>query len=83
MLLIKLPGFLKKMTARQGNVFALYILGYTSGRVWIETLRIDEANLIPGVRLNIWVSFIVLITATAYLIASKRRGNTKENRLSS
>ena len=82
-LLIKLPGFLKKMTARQGNVFALYILGYTSGRVWIETLRIDEANLILGVRLNIWVSFIVLITATAYLIASKRRGNTKENHLSS
>ena len=71
------------MTARQGNIFALYILGYTSGRVWIETLRIDEANLILGVRLNIWVSFIVLITATAYLIASKRRGNTKDNHLSS
>ena len=82
-LLIKLPGFLKKMTARQGNVFALYILGYTSGGVWVETLRIDEANLILGLRLNIWVSFIVLITATAYLIASKRRGNTKENHLSS
>ncbi|MEY3935285.1 MAG: hypothetical protein RI901_715 [Actinomycetota bacterium] len=82
-LLIKLPGFLKKITARQGDVFALYILGYTAGRVWIETLRIDEANLILGLRLNIWVSFIVLITACAYLIASKRRGNTKENHITS
>jgi prolipoprotein diacylglyceryl transferase len=82
-LLIKLPGFLKKITARQGDVFALYIFGYTAGRVWIETLRIDEANLILGLRLNIWVSLIVLITASAYLIASKRRGNTKENHIPS
>lgn len=82
-LLIKLPGFLKKITARQGDGFALYVFGYTAGRVWIETLRIDEANLILGLRLNIWVSFIVLITACAYLIASKRRGNTKENHITS
>jgi prolipoprotein diacylglyceryl transferase len=82
-LLIKLPGFLKKITAQQGDVFALYVFGYTAGRVWIETLRIDEANLILGLRLNIWVSLIVLITASAYLIASKRRGNTKENHIPS
>ena len=82
-LLIKLPGFLKQVTSKQGDVFALYILGYTAGRVWIETLRIDKANLILGLRLNIWVSLIVLITSSAYLIASKRRGNTKENHLPS
>ena len=82
-LLIKLPGFLKQITSKQGDIFALYILGYTLGRVWIESLRIDEANLILGLRLNIWVSLIVLITASAYLIASKRRGNTKENHIPS
>ena len=82
-LLIKLPGVLKLITSKQGDVFALYIFGYTAGRVWIETLRIDEANLILGLRLNIWVSLIVLITASAYLIASKRRGNTKENHIPS
>ena len=82
-LLIKLPGFLKQITSKQGDIFALYILGYTVGRVWIESLRIDEANLILGLRLNIWVSLIVLLTASAYLIASKRRGNTKENHIPS
>ncbi len=82
-LLIKLPGVLKQITSKQGDVFALYIFGYTAGRVWIETLRIDEANLILGLRLNIWVSLIVLIAASAYLIASKRRGNTKENHIPS
>ena len=82
-LLIKLPGFLKQITSKPGDIFALYILGYTLGRVWIESLRIDEANLILGLRLNIWVSLIVLLTASAYLIASKRRGNTKENHIPS
>ena len=82
-LLIKLPGVLKQITSKQGDVFALYIFGYTAGRVWIETLRIDEANFILGLRLNIWVSLVVLITASAYLIASKRRGNTKENHIPS
>ena len=82
-LLTKLPGFLKQITSKQGDIFALYILGYTLGRVWIESLRIDEANLILGLRLNIWVSLIVLLTASAYLIASKRRGNTKENHIPS
>ena len=48
-----------------------------------EGLRIDEANLILGLRLNIWVSLIVLVTASAYLIANKRRGNTKENHIPS
>jgi prolipoprotein diacylglyceryl transferase len=82
-LLIKLPGFLKKITSKQGDIFVLYILGYTAGRIWIESLRIDEANLILGLRLNIWVSFIVLITASAYLFANQPRGNTKENHISS
>jgi len=82
-LLIKLPGFLKKIALKQGDVFALYILGYTSGRLWIETLRIDEANLILGLRLNIWVSLIVLISSSAYLLANQRRGNTKKNQIPS
>jgi prolipoprotein diacylglyceryl transferase len=82
-LLIKLPGFLKKITSKQGDIFVLYILGYTAGRIWIESLRIDEANLILGYRLNFWVSFIVLITASAYLFANQPRGNTKENHISS
>lgn len=77
-LLVKLPGLLKNIPSRAGDIFTLYIIGYTIGRLWIESLRIDQANLILGLRLNIWVSLIVLISASAYLIANKRRGNTKE-----
>ena len=39
-----------------GRVFALYVLLYTVGRVWIEALRIDPANHILGLRLNVWTA---------------------------
>ena len=42
-----------------GQVFSLYILGYCAGRLVFETLRIDEANLILGIRLNIFVALLV------------------------
>ena len=77
-LLIKLPGFLKSVARNSGDTFALYIAGYTAGRFWIESLRIDEANYILGLRLNIWVSIIVFTAAVIYLYRSNRRGNTAD-----
>ena len=74
-LLIKLPTFLKRIVKNQGDVFVLYVFGYTLGRVWIEAIRIDDANYILGLRLNIWVSFIVLAASMIYLIRSNRRGH--------
>jgi prolipoprotein diacylglyceryl transferase len=55
-----------------GRVFALYILLYTLGRGWIEALRIDDANLILGFRLNIWTSVLVGVGALIYLVVSAR-----------
>lgn len=55
-----------------GRVFALYVLLYTVGRLWIEALRIDSANTILGLRLNIWTSVVVGLGALAYLVISAR-----------
>jgi prolipoprotein diacylglyceryl transferase len=44
---------------RGGQIFSLYILGYCAGRLVFEALRIDEASLIFGVRINIFVSIAV------------------------
>jgi prolipoprotein diacylglyceryl transferase len=73
-ILIKLPIFFRRIVKNQGDVFALYVCGYTLGRLWIEALRIDDANYILGLRLNIWVSFIVIASSVVYLIRSNRRG---------
>ena len=51
----------------------IYILGYTIGRLWIEALRIDDANQVLGLRVNIWVSAMVVALASAYLIRNNIR----------
>jgi prolipoprotein diacylglyceryl transferase len=52
----------------RGRVFALYVMGYTAGRVWIEMLRIDTANHILGLRLNVWTSIVVFAGGLVYFL---------------
>jgi prolipoprotein diacylglyceryl transferase len=55
-----------------GRLFALYVLLYTVGRFWIEALRVDPANRILGLRLNLWTSVLVGLGALVYLVVSAR-----------
>ena len=55
-----------------GRVFALYVLLYCSGRLWIELLRIDSANTILGLRVNVWTAVLVGAGAAVYLVVSAR-----------
>ena len=41
-----------------GRLMWAYLMVYTSGRVWIELLRVDEAHRILGLRLNVWTSIL-------------------------
>ena len=56
----------------RGNVLALYAMGYTAGRGWIEALRIDHANHILGLRLNDWTSIIVFLLALLWFVLHRR-----------
>ncbi len=62
----------RRFNLGHGRAFALYVLLYTMGRVWIEALRIDSANQILGLRLNVWTSIVVGLGALAYLVISAR-----------
>ncbi len=64
-----------------GRAFALYVMAYTAGRVWIEYLRIDTANHIFGVRLNVWTSIILFVAATAYFVIVGRRHPGRETEM--
>jgi prolipoprotein diacylglyceryl transferase len=61
-----------------GRAFALYVAAYTVGRFWIEALRVDPANEVLGMRLNNWVSLLVLGGAVAYIVVSARRRPGRE-----
>lgn len=64
-----------------GRLFAGYVALYTVGRFWIEALRVDPANRILGLRLNLWTSVIVFACAVAYLIVSARSHPGRETRV--
>jgi len=50
-----------------------YLRVYTSGRVWIELLRVDEAHRVLGLRLNVWTSiFVFLLGLAGYVMTSRR-----------
>jgi prolipoprotein diacylglyceryl transferase len=52
----------------RGNVAALYAMGYTIGRAWIEALRTDHANHFFGVRLNDWTALVVFLIALIWFL---------------
>ena len=63
-----------------GRVFWLYVMLYTAGRLWIELLRIDAAETILGLRLNVWTSIIVGLGAlVAFIIVGRRGGGREES----
>jgi prolipoprotein diacylglyceryl transferase len=52
----------------RGRAFALYVIGYTAGRFWIELMRTDPANHILGLRVNVWVAGLVFIGGLIYFL---------------
>jgi prolipoprotein diacylglyceryl transferase len=63
-----------------GRAFALYVMGYTAGRAWIEALRIDTVQMsdVLGLRLNVWTSIVLFLAAAAYFVWSARRHPGRE-----
>ena len=70
-------GLTQRGLRRRADLFVLYIAGYFLGRLWVESLRIDTANAILGLRLNEWTAIIVGLGALAAL---KWRGRVREPR---
>ncbi len=62
----------RRFSLGHGRVFALYIVLYCVGRTWIELLRIDSANHILGLRLNVWTAVIVGIGGLIWFVLSAR-----------
>jgi prolipoprotein diacylglyceryl transferase len=58
----------RRLRLRPGRLFVVYVAGYAAGRLWVEGLRIDPANRIGGLRVNEWVSLLVLAACLAVLV---------------
>jgi len=53
---------------RAGQGFAIYVALYCLGRFAIESIRIDDANTILGLRINLWTALIVGVLACSAAI---------------
>ncbi|MEV0717696.1 prolipoprotein diacylglyceryl transferase [Asanoa sp. NPDC050611] len=58
----------RKFKFGKGRAFALYVMGYTAGRFFVEMLRDDTATHIAGVRINVFVAAIVFVGALIYFL---------------
>ena len=61
-----------------GRVFWAYVFAYTVGRLWIELLRIDPAETVLGLRLNVWTAILVGAFALAAFVVVGRRHPVRE-----
>lgn len=60
---------------KPGQGFLFYIAAYCVGRLFIESLRIDAAHTIAGLRVNVWMSiFVALMASFLFWRAGRRRG---------
>ncbi len=65
--------FFTKKKKFDGEIFYLYLLGYSLGRIWIEGLRTDQLKL-PGTDLAVsQLLSIVLAVVSFILIIDGRR----------
>jgi prolipoprotein diacylglyceryl transferase len=56
-----------------GQVFTAYVSAYCCGRFFIELIRIDSANTVAGLRVNVWVSvFVGIGSALAFVRGSRK-----------
>jgi prolipoprotein diacylglyceryl transferase len=56
-----------------GRAFALYVVSYCVGRLWIELLRTDPAEHFFGVRLNVFTAIVVGLLAAGYMFWQRGR----------
>lgn len=64
----------RRFSLRFGRAFWLYVIVYVTGRLWIEMVRIDYAETVGGLRINVWVSIAVLTLAIGMFWWLRRRG---------
>jgi prolipoprotein diacylglyceryl transferase len=53
---------------RPPALFALYVAWYTAFRLWEETIRVDPAHEYLGLRLNFYVSAVLLALSLAFFV---------------
>ena len=63
----------RKFELRWGKLFGLYLVIYSTGRLWVEAIRIDPSDFILGLRTNSWSALFGIALGLAIFFVQKRR----------
>lgn len=63
--------FLRKRNLKQGEIFLLYVIWYSTGRFFIEGMRTDSLEFF-GLRVAQLVSLIAIVVATIFIIRRRK-----------
>jgi prolipoprotein diacylglyceryl transferase len=62
----------RRRPIRPPGLFALYVAGYSAFRIFEETLRVDPAHHLLGLRLNLYVAVLGTIAGLAWFVRTQR-----------
>jgi prolipoprotein diacylglyceryl transferase len=68
-----LIALLKRFGLQWGRLFGLYLVWYAVGRFFLETIRLDVAEVIFGLRANQWAAIGAIVLGLAIFLIQKRR----------
>jgi len=63
----------RSLTLQWGRVLGAYLIWYGLGRAFLETLRLDPAELLLGVRVNLWTAVLVIVLGLLIIIVQGGR----------
>lgn len=62
-----------KFNLRWGKLLGLYLIYYSIGRIWVESIRIDPSEIFLGLRVNIWSALTGIVVGLAIIVIQSRR----------
>lgn len=68
----------RKFVLQWGQLFGVYLMWYGLGRAFLETLRLDPAELLFGVRVNVWGAVFAIVLGLLILFVQANRHPGKE-----
>ncbi|QTX06362.1 prolipoprotein diacylglyceryl transferase [Agromyces archimandritae] len=63
----------RRFRLRWGKAFGIYLIWYGLGRSFLESIRVDPSEMLLGVRVNVWASWLAVVVGIVLIWVQSRR----------
>jgi prolipoprotein diacylglyceryl transferase len=68
----------QRLNLRWGRMFGLYLIWYSTGRFFIESMRLDPSDVILGLRTNQWSAILGFLVGLGIIVYQNSRHSGQE-----